>query len=108
MSIRGTPRENTHATEQKQVKTLKIGMCRHMEGRASLDYLISGSKLMIKDHPARDFLMTQLSEILLAPNSKRAGTTIRKPTRADGFIVWKSKTSAEYLGYQQIIDTCTN
>jgi hypothetical protein len=57
-----------------------------MERKSSLGYMIDGAKPIVKDYSAREVIMTKVSEILLAPNSKQARKMIANLRHLDGTI----------------------
>jgi hypothetical protein len=79
---------------------LKIALNDQMPNKSNMDYLIAGQNPTVQNHPAHEYLMTELEIAVLAQKTYGAQNFVQSLHSADGLILWKEKGSGEYLGVQ--------
>jgi hypothetical protein len=87
---------------------LKIALNDQMRYKSNMDYLIAGKKPTVQDHPAREYLITELEIAVLAQKTDGAQNFVQSLHSADGLILWKEKGSGEYLEVHWITVTHSN
>jgi hypothetical protein len=92
----------------QHAQALKSAFRDHMMHQTCMDYIFEGGKPTVEDHPAREYLMTELEKALIAQQTDGVQRFIQSIVHADGLILWKKKGSGEYLGIQWITNTYSN
>jgi hypothetical protein len=86
----------------------KIALNDQMRYKSNMDYLVAGQKPTVQNHPAREYLISELEIAVLAQKTDGAQSFVQNLHSADGLILWKDRGSDEYLGIHWITDTHSN